>query len=231
MWGLLLTYTPHFAHLELLSPKLTTSWRKECRNKLRSQMFYSNEYRGKRSVTKSNCRIPKKLTYNDSRSLTLGVYQLKQVSSYTREHLGENDGLYTLWIHVKEEKILQIRLQSRYVSSKIYSMWLEYTVEMVRHWYCQCKNGARTTGYCPHLASVIDIYHISVIRLRDPASKRVCSRYSTSCFWHVRWRQWWPRLKVQKSEKKLFQLLRAKVYQEQKCIIVRVVSSLPISPW
>ena len=39
-----------------------------------------------------------RLTIDDLRRITIGVYQLKQAASYTREHIDE-DGNYMLQVH------------------------------------------------------------------------------------------------------------------------------------
>ena len=94
------------------------------------------------------------LTLSCLRSITCGVYQLKQAKSYTREHF-DHEGQYKIELHKEAENIIRIRIQSRHVGSKRYFLWVEYNGESVNAWYCQCKAGMRTVGCCAHVASVI----------------------------------------------------------------------------
>lgn len=92
----------------------------------------------------------------DLRRITIGVYQLKQASSYTREHLND-DGDYILYSHKEEQVIVRVRLQSRHTSAKQYQLWIQYEsgFDPIKGRYCQCKNGARVVGCCAHIASVL----------------------------------------------------------------------------
>lgn len=96
-----------------------------------------------------------RLTLQEIRELTLGVYQIKQARSYTREHKDSHSGMYELSLHRQESNILRIQLQSRHTSAKRYNLWLSFSSTHVTAWYCQCKSGARTVGCCAHIASVI----------------------------------------------------------------------------
>lgn len=95
-----------------------------------------------------------RLTFEELKELTLGVYQLKQASSYTTEHFND-DGMYELYSYKESADILRVKIQSWHTSSKIYSLWIQYHRTGVLGWYCQCKVGARTVGCCAHIASVI----------------------------------------------------------------------------
>jgi len=97
-----------------------------------------------------------RLTLDELRYITLGVYQLKQAQSYTEEHMS-NDGLYSLFFYKQDENIIRVRIQSRHSSSKIYNLWIETTFgpNPIVGWYCQCKSGARVVGCCAHIASVL----------------------------------------------------------------------------
>jgi len=48
-----------------------------------------------------------RLTMNDLQRITIGVYQLKQATSYTREHI-DDEGNYMLQVHREREVILRI---------------------------------------------------------------------------------------------------------------------------
>lgn len=98
-----------------------------------------------------------RLTINDLRRITIGVYQLKQAASYTREHI-DDDGNYMLQVHKEREDIVIILMQSRHTTSKQYHLWIQYesdSFDPIRGWYCLCKNGARVVGCCAHIASVL----------------------------------------------------------------------------
>lgn len=95
------------------------------------------------------------LTLDEIRQLTLGVYQIKQAKSYSRQHQDTHSGLYILSVHREEKDILRVQLQSRHTASKLYHLWLSYSNTQVTGWYCQCKSGARTVGCCAHIASVL----------------------------------------------------------------------------
>ncbi len=93
------------------------------------------------------------------RNLTLGIYQLKQAESYTKEHLSD-DGVYHMWGYKQDADLYCIKLQSRHVSSKKYLIWIQIhqdhdQSDPIKCWYCECPNGARLVGCCAHVASVL----------------------------------------------------------------------------
>ena len=65
-----------------------------------------------------------RLTLDELRYITLGVYQLKQAKSDTNEHLSDK-GMYTLFSHKEDENILRVQIPSRHTSSKVYNLWIE----------------------------------------------------------------------------------------------------------
>ena len=93
---------------------------------------------------------------SELRDLTPGIYQLKQARSYTTEHLS-SEGQHAILAHKDDVGILKAQIQSRHVSSKKYTLWLEYNQGLapVRGWYCQCSVGSRVVGCCAHIASVL----------------------------------------------------------------------------
>ncbi|XP_062613816.1 uncharacterized protein LOC134275563 [Saccostrea cucullata] len=109
-----------------------------------------------------------KLSENYLRSLTFGIYQIKQASSYSREHLDEEGG-YEIFVTKTMSNILQAKIQSRHVSSKSYYLWIQFDAsdeeDPIKYWYCQCKSGARLVGSCAHVASVL--WYIGVQRHAD----------------------------------------------------------------
>ena len=88
----------------------------------------------------SNISFPR-LSHEYLRSLTFGVYQVKQAFSYSSEHVSP-DGGYDLFTCQFLPNILQAKIQSRHSSSKSYYLWLKYdiddTSDPVKVWYCQC---------------------------------------------------------------------------------------------
>lgn len=100
-----------------------------------------------------------RLTLDELRYITMGVYQLKQSRSYTAEHL-QDDGLYKLFYVKETPEVLRLLLRSRHTSSKQYQLWIEYgqhaiTTNPISGWYCKCQVGARVVGCCAHIASVL----------------------------------------------------------------------------
>ncbi|CAH1114655.1 unnamed protein product [Psylliodes chrysocephalus] len=96
-----------------------------------------------------------RLTLADLHRLTIGVYQLKQAASYTREHLAsriadnddDEDNYYTMYVHKEED-----------TSSHQYQLWIRYTKEgfdPIQEWHCKCKNGSLVVGCCVHISSVL----------------------------------------------------------------------------
>ena len=99
------------------------------------------------------------LSESDIRSLTLGVYQIKQAKSYAYEHL-DKEGDYSYSVSKISQGLIRAQLQSRHVSSKQYFVYIQYDdlsegCNKIKEWYCQCRTGARTVGMCAHIASVI----------------------------------------------------------------------------
>ena len=92
------------------------------------------------------------------RSLTFGIYQLKQAKFYSMEHI-DSDGGYEINVGKDSQNIIQAKIQSRHISSKSYYLWIQYECadgdDPVKYWYCQCKSGACLVGCCAHIASVL----------------------------------------------------------------------------
>ncbi|CAC5365558.1 unnamed protein product [Mytilus coruscus] len=66
-----------------------------------------------------------KLTLKEIRDITMGVYQLKLAARYTESHI--NDDNYTLQVCKDRPNLLRVKLSSRHLSSKTYSLWIEYS--------------------------------------------------------------------------------------------------------
>ncbi|XP_053391975.1 uncharacterized protein LOC128554692 [Mercenaria mercenaria] len=128
-----------------------------------------NEFVSKRVVYRSAleydlAELPR-LTLNELREVTFGVYQLKQAQNYTYEHYNEN-GDYIIECLKTNPKILKVSIQSRHTGTLKYATWIQFgsadEEEKIKGWYCKCKAGARVVGCCAHLASIL--WHISIER-------------------------------------------------------------------
>ena len=96
------------------------------------------------------------LSINDLRNITMGVYQVKQSPSYTKENKDE-DGSYQTF-YAEGEDLLKVKIQSRHSNSVQHTLWLRYDNDLsepVKEWYCTCKVGARVVGCCAHVSSVL----------------------------------------------------------------------------
>ena len=114
-----------------------------------------------------------RLTLDELRYITLGVYQLKQAKSYTEEHLSD-DGMYFFMVHKHERNILRVQIQSRHTSSKVYNLWIETNARPnpISGWYCQRKSGARVVGCCAHIASVL--WYLGYSRYHQETPRPAC---------------------------------------------------------
>ena len=78
------------------------------------------------------------LTEDYLRSLTFGVYQLKQAPNYADQHLGDGD--VDTYLHIISATMIQAKIQSRHTSNKQYFLWLEIDdtdlSNPVHGWYC-----------------------------------------------------------------------------------------------
>ncbi|XP_069109258.1 uncharacterized protein [Argopecten irradians] len=96
-----------------------------------------------------------RLTLDNLRDITLGVYQVKQAPSYTKEHL-DSEG-YEMMLCQDLPDLLKVKIQSRHSKKAVRSLWVQYSSEReeIRGWYCTCKVGARVVGCCAHVANVL----------------------------------------------------------------------------
>lgn len=60
------------------------------------------------------------------RSITFGIYQLKQAKSYTKEHL-DDEGDYYFEILLPEKNLLRIKLRSRFRARTIYNTYIQFS--------------------------------------------------------------------------------------------------------
>jgi hypothetical protein len=99
------------------------------------------------------------LSLDDLRTLTLGIYQVKQAENYTREHL-KDGGSYEVMVCHDFPNLLRVKIQSRHSRNTLHTLWIKYDsekedVEAICGWYCTCKWGARMVGCCAHVSSVL----------------------------------------------------------------------------
>ena len=105
-----------------------------------------------KTITDTELEDFPRLTEDQLRTVTCGIYQLKISPGYIHEHLqGETD----IYVHKDDKGLIRVRLQSRHISSKQYTLWIRYTSSEVTGWYCKCKVGARVVGMCAHCAAVV----------------------------------------------------------------------------
>ena len=109
------------------------------------------------------------LNENELRDLTMGVYQIRQAKSYTKEHQTK-EGKYEILVNKEQDGILKAQIRSRHTSSKTYNLWIEHNANLnpITGWFCTCKSGARVVGCCAHIASVL--WYLGFER-HQPASK------------------------------------------------------------
>lgn len=93
-----------------------------------------------------------RLDEDQLRSLTCGVYQLRLSPYYAKEHIDDGSNLT---IHLTDSGLMRVRIQSRHVSARQYTLWVRYNNTDILAWYCRCRAGARVVGMCAHIAAVI----------------------------------------------------------------------------
>ncbi|XP_076072514.1 uncharacterized protein LOC143044399 [Mytilus galloprovincialis] len=134
----------------------------EDNNLIRKKAIYS-EVNGTENVLD----FPK-LTLQQIRDITMGVYQLKQAPRYTESHLSDDN--YMLQTCRDRPNLLRVKLTSRHSSSRVYSLWIEFSGDEVTGWYCTCKVGARVVGCCAHIASTMWYLGYSRWELETPST-------------------------------------------------------------
>ena len=66
-----------------------------------------------------------RLSEEDIRNLTVGVYQLKLAKSYTQEHLNDASE-FVIMINSDISDILRVQIQSRHTSARKYMIFIEF---------------------------------------------------------------------------------------------------------
>ena len=67
----------------------------------------------------------------------------------------------------EQENILNIQVQSRHISRKLYKCFIGYRPNSIgvagtERYACECANGRRTVGCCSHILAII--YYLSHVR-------------------------------------------------------------------
>lgn len=115
----------------------------------------SSRSRWKNTIENVDFEFPE-LSYDDLRSLFLGVYKLKLASAYVEEHL-DDDGNYLIELDTNHDDILRCTIQSRHSNATKYKTWIKYSLtgDPIVAWYCTCPSGALTIGACSHVVSIV----------------------------------------------------------------------------
>jgi len=105
-----------------------------------------------RPISEDDAENFPRLSEEDLRTITCGVYQLKLSPCYMKEHLDES---CSITIHRNEHNLIRVRLQSRHVSAKQHTLWIRFNDTNIVAWYCRCRAGARVVGMCAHVAAIL----------------------------------------------------------------------------
>lgn len=74
-----------------------------------------------------------KMTEDDIRALTIGIYQVRQAASYIDEHIhGTTSQIY---FRQSMSDLIHARIQYRHTSAKQYDIWVEHDGKTVTGWY------------------------------------------------------------------------------------------------
>ena len=96
------------------------------------------------------------LNEEELRGLTMGVYQIRQAKSYSKEHQTDA-GKDQIFVNKEQDGVLKDQIRSRHTSSRTYNLWIEHSTSLnpITGWFCTCKIGARVVGCCAYIASVL----------------------------------------------------------------------------
>ncbi|CAC5425308.1 unnamed protein product [Mytilus coruscus] len=111
-----------------------------------------------------------KLTLQQMRDITMGVYQLKLVPRYTESHLSDDN--YMLQTCRDRPNSLRVKLTSKQSFSRVCSLRIEYGRDEVCGWFCNCKVGAGGVRFCAFIVSTIWYLGYSRWELKTPSSCR-----------------------------------------------------------
>jgi hypothetical protein len=102
--------------------------------------------------------------------IAFGSFQLKFGPSYISEFIKKHGSFRLccckdLYHQDPTTKIITTKVQSRHSNNKSYRVYVQYqqknedssteNSKSINGWYCECKNGSRTLGFCCHIGSII----------------------------------------------------------------------------
>ncbi|CAF1224912.1 unnamed protein product [Rotaria sordida] len=114
------------------------------------------------------------LSKDDIKGITMGIFQIKQASSYANEHIDEA-GHYEVWLSTEKKNLLLASIQSKNSNRKQYYAIIQYDSTTVKEWCCQCPNGNRTIGCCSHICSII--WYLGLARHNKTPSRQFSNNY------------------------------------------------------
>lgn len=148
-----------------------------------SEKMVKKEFRYYNNRNKANIFFPTdhvsirfpKVTENDLKLISLGVYQIEQSQKYLFDH--EVSGVFNLELHmanfneewirgaltkhhilVNSPQLIRGKMKSRHSNSSLYYVYIildldhiEEGLSSIKGYYCDCKNGSRTAGCCSHI--------------------------------------------------------------------------------
>ncbi|CAF4205937.1 unnamed protein product, partial [Rotaria sp. Silwood2] len=99
------------------------------------------------------------LSIDQIRTITVGVFQLKQARSYCEEqcstiHL-DNPADFPLQIRVNDPQLIRISFKSRHSNTKTYYTYISFSTQDILNSCCDCPDGDRKVGVCSHRAAAI----------------------------------------------------------------------------
>src|SRR5690242_8407961 len=88
-----------------------------------------------------------------------GVFQLKRVRSYAEDKCSSTDlnGVvnYTVQTSKDYPNLLRVPTQAAHKARMTYHCIIEFSVDQILNWWCDCPIGNRYIGSCSHIASAI----------------------------------------------------------------------------
>ncbi|CAF3180128.1 unnamed protein product [Rotaria sp. Silwood2] len=92
------------------------------------------------------------LSIDQIRTITVGVFQLKQARSYCEEHCStthlDNRADFPLQICVNDPQLIRIRFKSRHSNTKTYYTYISFSTQDILNSCCDCPGGDRKVGVC-----------------------------------------------------------------------------------
>ncbi|CAF4492862.1 unnamed protein product, partial [Rotaria sp. Silwood2] len=87
------------------------------------------------------------LSIDQIRTITVGVFQLKQARSYCEEHCStthlDNRADFPLQICVNDPQLIRIRFKSRHSNTKTYYTYISFSTQDILNSCCDCPGGDR----------------------------------------------------------------------------------------